>query len=565
MTPGTTGVGPEHVTLRQILAHDDDGVLRLLLAPAGQDVAVRGVIIGDEGSARPHDGRIVLATGLAPALPCAPAAGFPHGAGGAATVPEAGAPAAVREAARRGAAAVVLRESGEAPVPVSALAAAEECGIALLARAEWADWGDAVALLRSATAFASAGRGDLMADSAADGGLTALATATARQCGGSITVEDTQFRVLAHSATGPDADGVRRSTILGGRVPDGRVAELRRSGLLRALWTSGDVIHRPADGDSPERLVVAVRSDGEMLGSLWAAADGQRLSSDAAQVLRRAGALAVPHLLRHRLRESGTLRREAHALRGLLHGNGDLRAHLWSLGLPPDGPCAVVAAVQDTPADGRGSERALESLAVQATVFRSSARVLRERDRVAVLLPVNDGGDRREALALARELDTLTAGIPGAAPVWIGAGTVACGLEAALSYGEALMVVRALRDREARRRDPRPVRHAGPGDVGPTIDALHMLDAVRPVWESGTGRVHELIRTDLAAGGDLVRSLAAYLETGGDIPLAARRLVLHPNTLRYRLRRARERFGIDLDDPDTRLVLALAVRLTEAF
>ncbi|WP_107418461.1 PucR family transcriptional regulator, partial [Streptomyces mutomycini] len=467
--------------------------------------------------------------------------------------------------ARRGAAAVVLRESGEAPVPVRALAAAEECGIALLARAEWADWGDAIALLRSATAFASAGRGDLMADSAADGGLTALATATARQCGGSITVEDTQFRVLAHSATGPDADGVRRSTILGGRVPDGRVAELRRSGLLRALWTSEDVIHRPADGDSPERLVVAVRSDGEMLGSLWAAADGQRLSSDAVQVLRRAGALAVPHLLRHRLRESGTVRREAHALRGLLHGNGDRRAHLWSLGLPPDGPCAVVAAVQDTPADRRGSERTLEALAVQATVFRSTARVLREQDQVAVLLPVNDGGGPRDALALARELDTLAAGIPDAAPVRIGAGrTVASGLDASLSYGEALMVVRALRDREARRRDKHPVRHAGPGDVGPTIDALHLLDAVRPVWESGTGPVHELIRTDLAAGGDLVRSLAAYLETGGDVPLAARRLVLHPNTLRYRLRRARERFGIDLDDPDTRLVLALAVRLTAA-
>ncbi|MBM7439932.1 CdaR family transcriptional regulator [Streptomyces sp. HB132] len=544
MTPGTTGGGPGHVTLRQILAHDDDGVLRLLLAPAGQDIAVRGVVIGDEGPARPHDGRIVLAAGLAPGLPDAPAA--------------------VREAARRGAVAVVLRESEDAPVPAKALAAAEECGIALLARAEWADWGDAITLLRTATAFASVGRGDLMTDPAADGGLAALATATARRCRGSITVEDTQFRVLAHSATGPDADGVRRSTILGGRVPDGRVAELRRSGLLRALWTSEDVIHRPADGDSPERLVVAVRSGGEMLGSLWAAADGQQLSSDAVEVLRRAGALAVPHLLRHRLRESGTVRREAHALRGLLHGDGDQRAHLWSLGLPPDSPCAVVVAVQDSPADGPGSERTLEALAVQVTASRSTARVLREQDRVTVLLPLNDGGDPREALVLARELDSLAAGVPDAAPVRVGAGrAVASGPEASHSYRSALLVVRALRDREARRRDPSPVRHAGPGDVGPTVDVLRMLDAVRPVWESGTGPVHELIRTDLVAGGDLVRSLAAYLETGGDVAAAAGRLVLHPNTLRYRLRRVRERFGIDLDDPDTRLVLALAVRLTD--
>lgn len=543
MTSGTIGGGPDHVTLRQVLAHDEDGVLRLLLAPAGQDPVVHGVIIGDEGAAHPHGGRIVLAAGLPPDPTAAPAA--------------------VREAARRGAAAVVLREAEGVPVPAEALAAAEECGIALLARAAWADWGDTLALLRSASAFASAGRGDLMADSAADGGLPALASATARQLRGSITVEDTRFRVLAHSATGPDADGVRRSTILGGRVPDGRVAELRRSGLLRTLWTSQDVIHRAADGDSPERLVVAVRSGGEMLGSLWAAADGRRLSPDAAQVLRRAAALAVPHLLRHRLRESGTVRREAYALRGLLHADGDRRAHLWSLGLPPDTPCAVVVAVRGD-AEGAGADRTLEALAVQATVSRSTARALREQDQVAVLLPVGDDTDgRREALALARELDALAAGIPDTAPVWIGAGqTVRSGLDASLSYGTALLVVRALREREARGRDPRPVRHAGPGDVGQTIDALHLLDAVRPVWEAGAGPVHELIRADLATGGDLVRSLAAYLETAGDVPGAARRLTLHPNTLRYRLRRVRERFGLDLDDPDTRLVLTLAVRLT---
>ncbi|WP_329041714.1 helix-turn-helix domain-containing protein [Streptomyces sp. NBC_00178] len=549
MTSGTKGSGPDHVTLRQILDHDEEGVLRLLLAPTGQDVTVVGVVIGDEEPARTHAGRIVLAAGLPP---------DPATAG-----------TAVREAARRGASALVLREQEGAPLPAQALAAAEECGIALLVRASWADWGDALALLRSATAFAAAGRDDLMAD-ATTGGLAALAAATARLCRGSITVEDPQFRVLAHSATGPEADGLRRSTILGGRVPEWRVAELRRSGLVQTLRTSGDVIHRAADGDTPERLVVAVRGGGEMLGSLWAAADGRRLSPDAAQVLRRAAALAVPHLLRHRMRESGTLRREAHALRGLLHGSGDRRAHLWSLGLTPDVPCAVVVGVRASPEEPGSEDRTLEALAVQATALRPDARVLREVDTIAVLLPAHDGGQPRhdagqpgDALALARELDALAARTPGAPPVWTGAGgTVGSGLDASLSYEEALLVVRALRDREGRGRDAHPVRSAGPDQVGATIEALRMLDAVRPVWESGTGPVHELIRTDLAAGGELVRSLAAYLETPGDVASAARRLTLHPNTLRYRLRRVRERFGVDLDDPDTRLVVTLAVRLS---
>jgi DNA-binding PucR family transcriptional regulator len=36
---------------------------------------------------------------------------------------------------------------------------------------------------------------------------------------------------------------------------------------------------------------------------------------------------------------------------------------------------------------------------------------------------------------------------------------------------------------------------------------------------------------------------------------------VHPNTFRYRLRRLVEMFGVDLEDPDTRLLLHLQLRL----
>ncbi|MFE6286262.1 PucR family transcriptional regulator [Streptomyces sp. NPDC057877] len=530
--------GAPDVTLRQILGYDEDGVLGLLLAPAGQDVAVRGVIIGEEAAERLHEGRIVLATGLAP------------DAVAAARV--------VREAGRRGAAAVVLRSRGPASLPAEASAAARERGVALLARAEWADWGDTVELLRSAMAFAAAGTADPLAEGAAGGGLGALAAEVARYCQASITVEDTQFRVLAHSATSPDADGLRQSTILEGKVPDWRIAELRRSGLLRALWNSRDVIHRPADGNDPERLVVAVRSGGEILGSLWAAADGRRLSPDAPEVLRRAAEVAVPHLLRHRLRASVGRGREEHALRELLRGDGDRGSHVWSLGLAPGMPCAVLVAERDR-SPHPATERGLQSLSLQALAHRSTARVLRESHRLTVLLPVPDG-DARDAVGLARELDALATAVPDAPAVWIGAGPVVHSpLDAADSYAEALLVVRALRDREARGRSAG--RHAGPDEVAETVTVLRVLDAVRPLWRRDAGPVPEMVAADLASGGELVRSLTAYLDTGGDIPRAAERLTLHPNTLRYRLRRVRERFGVDLDDPDTRLVVMLAVRL----
>ncbi|MET8514092.1 helix-turn-helix domain-containing protein [Streptomyces sp. NPDC005077] len=68
--------------------------------------------------------------------------------------------------------------------------------------------------------------------------------------------------------------------------------------------------------------------------------------------------------------------------------------------------------------------------------------------------------------------------------------------------------------------------------------------------------------TDLATGGELVRSLAAPVVASGDGARPARRHVLSSRTLRYRLRRARERFGVDPDAPDTRLLITSAARLS---
>ena len=52
------------------------------------------------------------------------------------------------------------------------------------------------------------------------------------------------------------------------------------------------------------------------------------------------------------------------------------------------------------------------------------------------------------------------------------------------------------------------------------------------------------------------------MDASGDGARAARWLVLPSHTLRYRLRRARDWFGVDPDDPDTRLLITSAVRLS---
>ena len=57
----------------------------------------------------------------------------------------------------------------------------------------------------------------------------------------------------------------------------------------------------------------------------------------------------------------------------------------------------------------------------------------------------------------------------------------------------------------------------------------------------------------------LLATLTAYLEVSGSIEGAARALFVHPNTVRYRLRKAADLTGHQPTDPRDALVLRIAL------
>ncbi|HVH23623.1 MAG TPA: helix-turn-helix domain-containing protein, partial [Pseudonocardia sp.] len=62
-----------------------------------------------------------------------------------------------------------------------------------------------------------------------------------------------------------------------------------------------------------------------------------------------------------------------------------------------------------------------------------------------------------------------------------------------------------------------------------------------------------------AAGGELLGTVASFLEGGGGLESCARALFVHPNTVRYRLRRVAELTGRSPTDPRDALVLRFAL------
>jgi DNA-binding PucR family transcriptional regulator len=76
--------------------------------------------------------------------------------------------------------------------------------------------------------------------------------------------------------------------------------------------------------------------------------------------------------------------------------------------------------------------------------------------------------------------------------------------------------------------------------------------------------VDALVAYDREHGGDLAGSVLAWLDALGDVRAAARTLTVHPNTLRYRVRRAVAVAGLRLGDPHARLVHHLALHVVRA-
>ncbi|MBA2310287.1 MAG: helix-turn-helix domain-containing protein, partial [Pseudonocardiales bacterium] len=72
--------------------------------------------------------------------------------------------------------------------------------------------------------------------------------------------------------------------------------------------------------------------------------------------------------------------------------------------------------------------------------------------------------------------------------------------------------------------------------------------------------IGSLLAYDEQRGGEMVRTLSHYLERGGSYESTAKALIVHRNTLKYRLQRIRKISGLDLSDPDTCFNLQLATR-----
>ncbi|MCY9787669.1 helix-turn-helix domain-containing protein [Nocardiopsis sp. EMB25] len=577
--PVSEGTG---IPLRRLLLVVGDPIMDVAAAPAGLDVQVDNVVILDpEDRAEARSGDLVLLIGAR---------------GGAAR-------RLVRTLADRGATAVAVKTSGHSaeevlPPPagtrggrpyrsggkdeLAALRAeAQDAGIALLAVRPEVRWDQLQSVCQNIVDDARPSNPDDLGETSGD--LFSMAQTIARLTNGLVAIEDSASRVLAYSS-GSEVDELRRLSVLGRRGPEPYLALLREWGVFTKLRSGEEVVRID---ENPElgirrRLAVGIHAGRQPLGSIWVQEGSEPLAEHAEEALLGAARTTALQMIRQRTQASAGLRLREDLLSSLLEGRIDASALADTVEVHTDRGALVVAfsltqqavSAGDTEAEEHAErpeppdrpERELrrrqliDLVSVHTAAYRRSALVTELGGRVYVLLPDLVRG-REGWRGVEQSVLTLTRKT-------VAAARAALDLEVQAAVGslvERLGEVpdsRAEADRvlDAMGRDlDRGLdwEVATISDVRSRVLISETLAHLREDPSLRDPRVSRLIEYDRSGGADLVNSLLAYLEAFGDARSAAERLHIHPNTLRYRVRRAAAVSGIDLGDPGERLFTQL--------
>jgi DNA-binding PucR family transcriptional regulator len=388
--------------------------------------------------------------------------------------------------------------------------------------------------------------------------LFGLAQSIADRTHGMISIEDAQSHVLAYSAS-DEADELRRLSILGRAGPPEHLEWIAKWGIFDALRAGTGVVRvaeRPELGLRP-RLAVGIhrqdaadalrprgssasrRSPGFM-GTIWLQQGSAPLADDAEDVLRGAAVLAARTMSRLAAAPSSHAVRVQEVL-GLTGEEVDVADIARELGVVADGHAAVIGF------RGVGAWAPADVIALSASAFRRDAQVAPNADRVYVLLPQTGTASavaswvRGTVAALRRELGLELRAVI-AAPV--------AGLASAAS-------ARLEVDRVFDSADRHP---AAIGQVTSLDEARTTVLLDEIVARVSDGLVDPRVQRLREGDPTLADTLRAYLDCFGDVAAAADWLHVHPNTVRYRVRRIEKELGTSLGDPDDRLVLSLGLR-----
>ena len=462
-------------------------------------------------------------------------------------------PAAILAAGTAGAAGVAVK--GDFADDQEVRRAAEDTGLAVLVLAPSISWAQFFDVVKDAANAAGGVPGDDADTPIRD--LFALANAVAALVGGAVTIEDANSNLLAYSTLDQPIDAPRMQTILGRQLPERWAERLREVGVFPQLLALPQrVVHvEDPEGIARRRLATAIRAGGEVLGYLWAIEGGTPFGPQSESALMEATPVAALQLLKHRASDDVSRRERGTLLRDLLEGTREVKAVAASLGVDAETPCAVVAfrlTVDDDVELSMKRARLVDMITVVCEAFRRRVVISSAGQSVYALFPSLDtAGSARLAPLVKSIAEQSDHALEGA--LVVGIGSTVLGLRnAGVSKSEADRAVRVLSTA------PSPDRKVALiDDVRVASILLGFSDLLRDHDDLHLPALDLIAAHDKEHSKAYLPTLTAFVQSAFEVGAAAKRLDLHPNSVRYRLKRIEEISGLDLTDVNNLLVVAL--------
>jgi PucR family transcriptional regulator, purine catabolism regulatory protein len=327
----------------------------------------------------------------------------------------------------------------------------------------------------------------------------------------------------------------------------------------------------PADAEEDNRgLALPVAADGtpgsgngvERVPEAWLVAikDSGPLSDFDRLTLHQAVTIVALELLRRRVAGDTERRLAGDVLAAVVGGEltgAELTRRLEPFGLSD----RVAAIVVERPNNGRGSPSPVEGALAGALREEAAPGLVASSGPLTCALVA--GGEEDELFALARRVTARLSAELGS-ELCVGVGRAVAGGEARRSFHEARCAVEAVALGVAPRSNGSApmlatTHLATYKDLGSfqLLLSLQGDEALRLFCDSILGPIEA---SEGHYGGELMRSLEAFIEENGQWERAARRLYCHRHTLRYRIRRVEELTGRNLGSARDRIEFWLALR-----
>ncbi len=474
----------------------------------------------------------------------------------------------LRKVAAAGASALVVR----APVALdgAVAAAASASRVPLFTYVEGAPWIYLADMIRPARTRRDEDSFVTEASLSADLNLFKVANSLSEILDSPVTIEDLRSRVIAFSADQERGDDARKASVLGQQVPRHLGAEMVRLGVFQRLYsTSRPIQVDPLPSGVRARVAMQIRAGSALLGSIWAIAGDEPLSSAQEEAMIQAAHTAAGAILQGRVAADAVQRMRTATVAALIGGGQPARAAAGKVHRARvRGGCVIAARIRSSDRAGleidsiAGAERLASSLVMYLRAECATAVAAVFNDTIyAVMLHTTDFcADVRSVQRLIRSfVERRGPGLDGLS-VAIGNAVSDPG-DLDRSREDAELVLRVLDMPGAREAD---LQVATRDDVHGLSLVLRLSDIAASDPVCAGGPLARLEAYDLEHQSNLVETLDCWLQQFGDVSSTADHLHVHKNTLRYRLRRIEEVSGVTLEDPEERFELMLEFRVRQS-